>query len=252
MTKQAGMGDNLYVSGYDLSGDMGSVSNIHGGPAPLIVTGIDKSAQERIGGVRDAGMTYSSFFNDAAGQAHPRLSLLPTTDQIATYCRSTTLGKPAASMVHKQQNYDPTRGTDGSFIFNIGNLANGYGLEWGVQLTAGKRTDTGATNGTGVDLGSASPGAFGLQAYLHVFAFTGTDVTIKIQESSDNGSGDAFADVVGGGFTQITSSTPTKERIATAAINVERYLRVVTVTTGGFTSVTFAVMVVRNDTSTLF
>jgi hypothetical protein len=252
MTKQNGLGDAFYLSGYDLSGDIGSLSSIHGGPAPLEVTGINKSAFERIGGKRDAGIAFMAFFNDAAGQAHPRLSLLPTADQIGTYCRSTTLGKPAASMVAKQPNYDPTRGTDGSFIFNIGTLANGYGLEWGVQLTAGTRTDdTGATNGTGVDLGSASPGAFGLQAYLHVTAFSGTDATIKIQESSDNGSGDAFADVTGGGFTQITSG-PTHQRIATGAINVERYLRVVTVTTGGFSSLSFQVMAIRNDTQVLF
>jgi hypothetical protein len=87
-----------------------------------------------------------------------------------------------------------------------------------------------------------------LQAYLQVFSFTGTSVTVKIQESSDNAVGDAFADVVGGTFTAATGRTA--ERIATAAINVERYLRVVT--TGTFSSAVFAVTAIRNDTSVVF
>lgn len=249
--KQAGMGDGLLVGGYDLSGDIGSLSRIGGGPQPLEVTGINKSGFERIGGVRDGAMTFQAWFNPSNNQAHDRFENLPYTDDILTYLRGTTIGKPAACLNAKQINYDGNRGQDGSLTFAIEALGNSYGLEWGTQLTAGLRTDTGATSGSGVDLGSASPGAFGLQAYLQVTGFSGTDVTIKIQESSDNGSGDAFADVVGGGFTAVTSG-PTTQRIATGAIDVERYLRVVTTTSGGFTSVTFSVVAIRNDTLTVF
>ncbi len=250
MGKSSGLGDNFYFGGYDVSGDINSFGRIGGGPGTLPATGIDKSAVERMAAGRDGGMDWVAFFNKAAGQAHPQMSALPTTDVIATYCRGTTLANAAASVVSKQPNYDGTRGKDGSFTFNAQALANGYGLEWGKQLTAGKRTDTGAANGTGVDFGTGST-TFGLQAYLHVFSFVGTDATIKIQESSDN-AGDAYADVTGGAFTQITAG-PTSQRIATSAVlTVERYLRVVTVTTGGFSSLVFAVMVNRNDTATVF
>lgn len=251
MSKQSGLGDNLYVAGYDLSGDIGSLGTIHGGPAPLVVTGIDKSAMERIGGVRDGAMEYVAYFNDSAGQAHPVLSALPTSSITLTYCRGTALGSPAASMIGKQLNYDPTRATDGSLTFNVAEPADGYAIEWGRQGTAGKRTDTAATNGTSVDFGTGST-TFGLQAYLQVFAFTGTDVTIKIQSSSDNGAGDAFSDVTGAAFTAVTAA-PGTQRIATANnLTIERYLRVVTTTTGGFTSVTFAVNIIRNDTLVVF
>lgn len=251
MTKQSGLGDGLLVAGYDLSGDVGSLSRIGGGPNPLVVTGINKLAFERIGGKRDGGLSYMAFFNDATGQAHLRLSPLPRTDVIMSYLRGTTLGNASACCVAKQVNYDGSRPNDGSFTFNVDALSNGYGIEWGRQLTAGLRTDTGATTGTSVDLGSASPGAFGAQFYLQVTAFSGTDATITVQESSDNGVGDAFAAVVGGAFTQVTVG-PTTERIATAAINVERYLRVVTSTSAGFTSLAFSVVAIRNDTLTVF
>ncbi|MGH3587159.1 MAG: hypothetical protein ACRDQ0_12630, partial [Pseudonocardia sp.] len=99
-----------------------------------------------------------------------------------------------------------------------------------------------------VDLGTASPGAFGLQAWLHVFSFTGTSCTVKIQESSDDAAGDAFADVTGGAFA--AASAVGAQRIATGAINVERYLRIVT--TGTFSECTFAVTACRNETAVQF
>jgi hypothetical protein len=245
MAKQSGLGDNLYVAGYDLSGDIGSLETISGRLALLEVTGIDKSAFERIGGEREGSLAYSAFFNDAAGQEHPRLSLLPTADQIATYCRGTTLGKPAACLVGKQLNYDGNRTQAGAFAFKVNAESNGFGLEWGNQLTAGKRTDGTATNGTSVDFAAAQAGAYGLQAYLHVFAFTGTSVTVKVQDSADNS---AFADIPGAAFTAAAGIT--SERIAVSAVTVRRYLRVVT--TGTFSNAVFAVTVVRNDTAVTF
>jgi len=250
MAKTAGLGDNCYVGGYDLSGDVGSLSRIGGGPALLEVTGIDKSGVERLGGVRDGGLTFDAFFNKAALAAHPALSTLPTADVLVTYFRGTTLGNPAASCLAKQVGYDPTRAQDGSLNIAVEAVSNGFGLEWGTTLTAGKKADTGAANGTGVDAGAAT--SFGLQAYLHVFSFTGTDATIKLQESSDDASGDPYADVTGGGFTQVTSA-PTTQRIATgAALAVEQWLRAVTITSAGFTEMTFAVMVARNEATPVF
>jgi len=250
VAKTTGMGDNLYVSGYDLSGDT-QTYELGGGPAPWDFTGINKEAMERTGLLRDGRVNWVSYFNPAAAQAHPRLSLLPYTDVLINIYRGTALGNPAAGLVAKQTNYDPTRPADGSLTFALNALANGYGLEWGDQLTAGKRTDTGATNGTGVATSAATTN-FGAQFYLQVFAFTGTDATIKIQESSDDGA-DAYADVTGGGFTTITGAGITSQRIATATnLPVERFLRVVTTTATSFSLLTFAVMAVRNLTAPTF
>ena len=247
MAKTAGMGDNLYVGGVDLSGDIASLERIGGGPNPLPATGINASGFERLGGIRDAAFDITSWFNPALTQAHPTFAALPTTDVIASYFRGTAIGNPAASIVAKQVNYDGDRGADGSLSFSVQELASGYGLEWGDQATVGMRTDTGATVGSALDSGAATTN-FGLQAYLQVDTFTGTDITIKLQESSDNGA-DTYADVVGGGFTQITTGqAPKAQRIATATnLAVERYLKVTTVTTGGFVTCTFAVMIVRNQ-----
>lgn len=245
MAKQSGLGDAYLVAGTDLSGDTNSLSKIGGGPALLDVTGINVFAHERLGGLRDGGIDWVSFFNPTG--AHPVLSALPTVDVICTYCRGTTLGNPAAALVAKQLNYDPTRAADGALTATVQAQANGYGLEWGVQLTAGLRTDTAATNGTGVDLGASA--SFGFQAYVQVTSFSGTDATIKIQDSADNSS---FTDLSGGAFTAV-SAAPAAERIAVGGTaTVRRYVRATTTTTGGFDSVIFNLVLVQNKTVTVF
>jgi hypothetical protein len=253
VAKTSGLGQALYISGNDLSGDITALGNVGGGPATLAVTGINKSAFERLGGVREGRLEATSWWNPTG--SHPVLSALPTADVHEMYCCGTALGSPAACIVAKQVNYDGTRANDGSFSFAVSSQANAFGLEWGYLLTAGQRTDTAATNGTGVDFGVGSfplfngQALFGAQAYLQVFAFTGTDVTIKVQDSADNVT---FADVAGMSFTAVTSG-PGVQRIATASnATVRRYLRAVTTTSGGLTSATFAVAVARNDVSTVF
>ena len=240
MAKSSGLGSVLYYDGYDLSGDKQSF-NIASPMTPIDVTPINKSAMERIGGRRDGSMSSVSFFNPAVGQAHPVESALLTTDRVYTIGIGSTIGSKAANLVAKQIGYDPTRTAEGELTFSIEAQANGYGLEWGELLTAGVRTDTAATNGTSLDLAAST--SFGAQAYLHVTAFTGTDVTIKIQDSADNSS---FTDLTAGAFTAVTTA-PQSQRIQTARnATVRRYLRVATTTSGGFTSVSFVVTVVKN------
>lgn len=401
MSKQSGLGDHLLVAGVDLSGDIGSLGAIGGGPAALDVTPINKSGMARIGGLRDGRFEYAAFWNPGpeADAAHDHLSLLPRTDVQMVYCRGLGLGRPACAIVAKQTNYDGTRSNDGAFTFSVSAPATGYGIEWGEQATPGVRADTAAANGDSIDLGapsnllagtdgtfdvsvgtwivegnatlarvtspthagagaleitsvasgnaSAASGqvpvkegqvypcsawfraatdprtcellvnwfdashsyidtgtvgdavdstsawtqvsgsvtapasaayagvvarangtgdagevhylddvflgegstAHGLQAYLQVLDFTGTSVTVKLQESSDDGGTDTWADVTGGGFAAATA--PGVQRIATARdLNVERYLRVVT--SGTFSVADFLVVVVRNPVETVF
>jgi len=242
VAKQSGLSDNFYIGGYNISGDVGSLGRIGGGPALQDLTGIDKLAMERGGLLRDGGMEFSAFFNDAALAEHVALKPLPTTDVTASYFRGTTLGNPAASCVAKQINYDPTRAADGSLTEAVTVQANGYGLEWGRSLTAGVRTDTGATQGATID--TAASLSFGFQAYLQVFAFTGTDVTVRIHDSADDS---AFATLQD--FTQTTSAPNTQRIASTNTATVRRYIRASTITTGGFTSLSFAVMIVKNETA---
>lgn len=244
MAKQSGLGDNLYLTGVNLSGDVGEIQAIRQPRVLLDVTGIDKSAHERIYGKKDGEISFRAFFNDAATNpfsSFVALSTLPTSDVIASYFRGTVLGGRVANLVAKQVNYDPNRGEDGSFIFDTQLLANNYGLEWGQSLTAGQRTDTTATApATGVDFTDVST-AFGCVAYLHIFKFTGTSVTHTIQDSADNS---AFANITGlTAFGPGSSVGAFRQETDTLTRTIRRYLKVNT--TGTFSECVFAVSVVR-------
>lgn len=244
MTKQTGLGDRLAIGGYELSGDIGSISQIGGGPAALEVTGIDKSAPERIGGLRNGGLQFSAWFNDAAGRAHPVLSALPRTDTIAMYGRGGTLGNAGAACVGLQIGYDPNRANDGALTLGVTVQSDGYGIEWGEQLTDWSRSDTAATNGASLD--GAASSSFGAQFYLQMFTVVGTSCTVKIQDSADNSS---WADLSGAAFTAVTAGTVSAQRIAVTG-TVRRYLRVAT--TGTFSSAVFSVLAIRNATAVTF
>lgn len=244
MAKQTGLGDQLYVNGRNFSGDVAALDEIGGGPEYIEMTGIDKSAKERLGGHRSGRMNMTVYFNPAANSTHDKFGDLVTTDNILTYTRGQTLGCACAGINAKQLNYDGSRGDDGSLTYKVEALSNSYGLEWGESLTAGVGTFGGASAGSSIDYGAAvGTTAFGLQAYLHVFAFTGTSATVAIQSSTDDGGADPFSAVTGATFTAATGIT--SERIATATnASVERYLRVNV--TGTFSLLWFHVMVVKN------
>jgi hypothetical protein len=267
MTKKTGLGDNLFLHGVDLSGDTQALARIGGGPGVLPATGIDKSAVERLPGLRDGALEWTSWFNKdtlagaedgATISTHDKLAALPRTDVIGTYHRGTALGDPAAGIVAKQINYDPERGDDGSLTWKVSAQGNGFALEWGRQLSAGRDTyPLGTTNTTAVDFAAGS--AFGLQAYLQAIDWELTNITptvdVKLQHSSDNGVGDPFADITGAVFTQLSISNviPTAQRVATAAnLAIERYVRAVVVVAGTIVDADLAIVVVRNEVATVF
>lgn len=240
MAKSSGLGAQLFVAGVDLSGDISAVDRIGCPTQHFDVTGINSSGHERIFGRYDGEIAFTSFFNDAASQQHLTLRAKQTgSDALVAYYQGSAIGNMAAFLTAKQINYDGTRAADGSLTFNVQALANNYGLDYGEMLTAGKRTDTAATNGSSHNYGAAT--ANGLVAHLHVFSFTGTSVTVKIQQSSDNGGGDAFADLIT--FTAATGVTSERKATASLTTAVEQYLRVVT--TGTFSSAVFAVCASR-------
>jgi hypothetical protein len=72
---------------------------------------------------------------------------------------------------------------------------------------------------------------------------------VKLQDSADNAS---WADITGAAFTAVTTG-PQAQRIETArGGTVRRYVRAVTVTTGGFSNLQFQVMAVKNDVAVVF
>jgi hypothetical protein len=242
MAKTSGLLSLLFVDGYDISGDVSALTRIGASSALLDVTAINRAAHERIYGRHDGEIAATVWFDDASAAVHEVLRAKGAGgSRVVTYCMGSAIGAAAAALVGKQITYDWTLGADGSLAGAVQfQSAEGYGLEYCEQLTAGKRTDASATNGASLDGGAAT--SRGLAAYLQVFSLGSGSPTVKLQESSDNGSSDPWADVTGGSFGVV--SAPSAARIVTSlSQTVERYLRVVT--TGTFSNLVFAVCVTR-------
>jgi hypothetical protein len=238
MAKKSGLGQQIFVNGYDLSGDIAAIDNA-GSPRELLdITALNASAHERVMGLSDGNIGVSSWFNDATEQEHAAFSGLPTTDRIVMWAFGATRGDVAACLVAKQINYDGSRGTDGSLSFTIDTQANGVPLEWGNTLTTGKETHSSATTSTSRDDGATT--GYGLVGILSVTDVDSGTVTVNIQQSADNVT---FANILG--FVAVSAAAaPTAQRLTLSGA-ILRYLRVST--TGTFSNCDFC-MVTRRGT----
>lgn len=307
--KQGGLGDNFYIGGYDLSGDVASIDTLSTPRDVQDVTVIKDYANERIYTQRNVALSFTSFFEvnpvsivtpavpasgtpvtstynigiwvtvtggtgtqvtingvnqgtfdgtyflpalgtitltyTAAptwnwfqlGYEHSALKGLPTTDVPASYFVGTAVGNPSFCCVTKQTDYDFTRDNSGAITAKVDLTGNGYGGEWGLQLTPGIRTDTAATHGASINNGAAT--VFGAQAYLHLFGLVGTNVDILVEHSVDNTTFTTLID-----FGSQTAAPYATRAVVSNTTTVNQYLRVST--TGTFSWARFAVMVNRN------
>lgn len=240
MTTKSGLGSRFFLDGYDISGDVGAVGTIRTSNNPLDVSSIDVGGMKRISGRKSGEMSWNVFFNDAAAQEHVALKAITRTDRCAMWAQScAAIGDLGIAVRGKQMSYDWNLGADGGLIGAVQMLSNGSPTEFVELLTPGKRTDTGATNGASLDGAAAT--TYGLAAYAFLTDFTGTDITLTIEDSANNS---AFSAISGGAFTQFTAVGG--QRLQTA-INgdVRRYVRIASSTSAGFTSATFVVAFVR-------
>jgi len=93
------------------------------------VTGVDKSAFERLLLLADFSITLKGVFNDAAGQSHDVLKTVPST----SVARTVTLAVSGQTLANEClfTDYALTRGNDGALTFESpGVLADGTVPIW--------------------------------------------------------------------------------------------------------------------------
>lgn len=93
------------------------------------VTGVDKSAMERLLLLADFSITLNGVFNDAAGQAHSVFKTVPST----SVARTTTLTVSGQTLANEvlYTDYSLTRAQDGSLTWSApGVLADGTVPTW--------------------------------------------------------------------------------------------------------------------------
>lgn len=239
MAKSGGLDQRFYVQGNDLSGDIASLDTLSATVNLLEAPTIDKTSMQRLRGLSDGAIDFTSWFDDAAGQAHPVLSALPTTDVILLHAFGSAQGAQAASLVAKQINYAGSRGPDAAFPFTVNTqAAAGVPIEFMEMFTS--FLDTIASSGQTASKDDSAGTSDGLAAVLQVNEIDSGTPTVILEDSPNDSTWAtliSFAAVADG-------SEPTAERL-TVTGNVDRFLRVNV--TGTFTNLDFALAYRRGE-----
>lgn len=218
-----GMNTRIYGRGYDLSPYFKTVT-IGGSRAVADDSNFSDTSRRYKGGRMSGELSAEGLYSDNTGEIQTILETIFGTDTANdVYMISpqggTTIGDDffgLKGILTKHGTSSPEEDmVDASVEVNSRN-----GLHIGRVLHE-HAAETTTGNSASVDHGAAT--ANGGMFFVIVTAFSATSVTIKAQESSDDGGSDAFADVTGASLT-FTGVGAQVAEVATGTA-VERYLR---------------------------
>ncbi len=133
MAKESGLGATVSVD--DSSGTLRDISNditdfsINTARAEQNVTGVDKSANERLQLLADGTFTMNGVFNDAANKSHAVLKTIPSTSVVRTV--TIVISGQTLSMEMILGDYALTRSAAGDFTWSVAcALASGTVPSW--------------------------------------------------------------------------------------------------------------------------
>lgn len=233
MAKLAANVTRLYVDEFNLSGEINAYT-LNFKQETIPVTTISDDGPRRVVGNYDHDFDTTGLFDGTDDAYDERVFVDLKTDEdhyLSTHF-GTAEGSPAYLDVLRMIEQPRSGASGGAVMLNVKGEGSGSRLR-GMLLRSATVSSGG--NGTGRNMGATTtPTPFAV--HFHLIAFNGTNITIKLQESSDDGSGDAYADIAG-----LTSGALTAVgvvRVSTTA-STEAWKRVVI--SGTFTSATVVV-----------
>lgn len=167
MAKQSGIGDNFYIGGFDLSGDVASLDKMSGPIDVLDVTAIKQAAHQRLYGLRGGAWSFTTLFESTAGVVTPGFpaSGTPVTSTYNFNVMVTITGGTLSNVVINGSSVGTTAGT--YTIPPLGTITITYtvaptwnwfalGAEHQALKTPIPSTDVIATYSRGIALGNPS------------------------------------------------------------------------------------------------
>jgi len=130
MAKQTGLGDYVAVddsggTARDISNDIGDYG-INISQELIDITGLDKSARERLTGMSDGDVSLNGIFNPASNKSHDVFKVRTGTRTFDLRVGGNSSTNPKLAMEMQIGAYSLTRGTDGSLTWSVTlNLADG-------------------------------------------------------------------------------------------------------------------------------
>lgn len=236
MAKVANLLTRIYLDEFDFSG-VTHTTSMSIEPQLAVVTSFSDSGPRRVMGSYDHSSDFLGYFEPTANLQDAQLHAL-TTDSADHYLLHLWGDNTRGAIAYEQivhVSSKPLSASIGEAVLLDAEFVGAGALSRGVLLTDGEDTNTSTGNLTSVDCGTTSTSQT-LQAVFRVLALTGSNVTLNVQQSSDNGSSDAFATI--SGMTSGSLSAIGVVRTTTSAAT-ERYKRINVA--GTFDSATFIV-----------
>jgi len=198
MARVSGATSKVYVDEFDFSGYTNSINLAFTNNLPE-VTCFSDTALEFVEGLPSATATINGFFdttdngydeqmfvNIGDGAKH-YLGLFPGSD-----ASHGDIGYELQAQVSSQPR--PTE-VAGAVLLNCDWTSEG-GIYRATSMANAAVSGTGAIANSNKNLGTTSANTV-FVATIRCIAFDGTTITVRVQESSDDGSGDAYADIAG-------------------------------------------------------
>jgi hypothetical protein len=216
MAKTSGLGDNFYIGGYDLSGDVSSIDTLATPRGVFDVTAIKQSANERIFGQRAGDMQFTSFFSMKGTITAPGfpLTTVPVTNTFGVPIVVTITGGTVTNVAIN----GVTAGTgDGTYILPyLGTIAVTYtGSPSWAWLGEGRaydalsvlpRSDVAATYFRGTTLLNATACCIGKQINFDPTRDNTGNLTLKAEVQS-NGYGLEWGKMLTAGLRSDSAAT---------------------------------------------
>lgn len=230
-----------YLDQYDVSGLMNTASLNLTQETPMVTTFAD-TGPRRLPANYDYTAMVGGFFDGAEDSLGGDTNidalifgLTSAVDHVLTIVPVLTQGLVSYDGLVANDG-QPRKFQQGQAVMLDANFQGSNGLSRGLVLRTATVTGTG--NGTGYNQGATTAG----QVYAAVFrVLSGTfdQVILKIQESSDDAAGDAYADISGLTATFSTDDTAAVSRVTTVAAT-EAWKRCVV---SGFTGTSAVILV---------
>ena len=195
MSKQPANAIRVYLDEFDVSGVLNS-TNLAVQPNTPAVTSFSDTGPRRVLGPYDYDTSHLGFFEGDSGLYDENMhALLSATGEhyLTQLFEGATENTIAYDSLIHVTGQPRSAQFEGAVLLNFDG-AGQKGLTRGLVL--GAVTTTGAENRTGRNQGTTASGTT-YAVVFRVLTFSGTNITLKIQESSDDGSGDAYGDVSG-------------------------------------------------------
>lgn len=195
MAKQSALNTKIFLNQYEVSGELVAAVMGFNRETPK-TNGFGQAGPRRVVANIDTTSEMNGFFDGDDDKIDEILEALKAGSADAKLCKS--IGASLGDVCYEQLvivSSQPRSARNGeAALINFSSVGSN-GPTRSQQLTTQKQTVTGNLSGTGVNMGVTTVTTDEFQVVYRILSGTFTSFDLDVQESSDDGGGDAYADI---------------------------------------------------------